>query len=115
MVKGRAAGDLIHKVAFYQRVETKDGAGNTVGDWQEEFRCRAAFTHMRGGEAVMAGRLQGRHTIIITVRASSLTRRVATDWQARDARTETAYNIRDITPSDDRQWLDFLCESGVAT
>jgi hypothetical protein len=40
---------------------------------------------------------------------------VTTDWRVRDVRTGTIYNIRDITPSDDRAFLDFLVQSGVAS
>jgi SPP1 family predicted phage head-tail adaptor len=115
MAKQRSAGDLFNKVAFDERVEGDRGDGVTVGEWQERFSVRAGFTHMRGGEAVMANRLQGKHTIVIMVRSSSQTRQVGTDWQVRDVRSGVAYNITDITPSDDRAWLDLLCESGVAT
>ncbi|CAN7431246.1 phage head closure protein [Rhizobium rhizogenes] len=114
MAQKRSAGDLLHFIAFDLRAEIDDGAGNTVGTWQERFKVRASYLHLRGGESVMAGRLQGQHSQIIVVRASPATREVTTDWRIRDFRTRQTFNIRDITPSADRQWLDFLCQSGVA-
>ncbi|NTG48973.1 head-tail adaptor protein [Agrobacterium rhizogenes] len=114
MAKARSAGDLFFRVAFDKRVVIDDGAGNKRGDWQEQFQMRAGYAHLRGGEAVMAYRLQGRHSQVAFVRSSSLSRLVTTDWRLRDIRTGIAFNIRDVTPSDDRLWLDFLCQSGVA-
>lgn len=95
--------------------------GNTVLDWAEQFTCRAAFIHLRGGESVLAGRLEGRHTQIIRVRSSSKTRAITTDWRARDLHNgkwqsgEWAgpiYHVKDITPADD-WWLDILVQTGV--
>lgn len=108
------AGDLYYRVAFDKRAEVDDGYGNTVSDWQEQFQCRAAYRHLRGGESVMAGRLQGKHTQVIIVRASSQTRQVTTDWRVRDVRTGEAFNIRDVTHETDRMWISFLVERGVA-
>ncbi|MBB2973951.1 phage head closure protein [Mesorhizobium sp. RMAD-H1] len=115
MAQPVSAQDLVYRVAFDERVEIDDGAGNTVGDWQERFQCRAAFRHLRGGESVMASRLQGHHVQIITVRSLSQARQVTTDWRVRDVRTGVAFNIRDVTHEVDRQFIAFLCESGVAT
>lgn len=110
----RSAGDLYYRVAFDEREEIDRGDGVTVGNWVEKFQVRAGFTSLRGGEAVMAGRLQGQQTQIIYVRASSQTRSVNTDWRVRDARSGVSFNIREITQTRDRQWVDFLCQSGVA-
>lgn len=119
------AGDLYYRVAFLKREEIDDGMGNKVGDkLVEQFQCRAAFRQLRGGESVMAGRLQGKHTQVIIVRASSQTRQVTTDWIVRDVRasvevepgqfTGDLFNIRDVTHETDRMWVSLLCERGVA-
>ena len=112
------AGNLTHRVAFDRRANVNpdfpNDFGNTVSGWVEQFQCRAEFIHLRGGESVMAARLQGKHTQVIRVRATALTRSVSTDWRVRDVHSGAAFNIRDITPVD-RQWLDMLCERGVAT
>ncbi|BCH32634.1 hypothetical protein MesoLjLc_45640 [Mesorhizobium sp. L-8-10] len=107
-------GDLFYRVAFDRRTEVDDGLGNTLADWVEQFQCRAAYRHLRGGESVVASRLQGKHVQIIAVRASSQTRQVSTDWRVRDARTGEVFNIRDVTVETDRAFISFLCERGVA-
>jgi len=111
----RGAGDLFYRVAFDKRAEVEDGYGNTVSGWVEQFQSRAAYRHLRGGESVMAGRLAGKHTQIVTVRASSQTRAVTTDWRVRDVRNSDVFNIRDVTHEADRQWISLLVEKGAAT
>ncbi len=128
MPKRPSAGRLVEKVAFDRRqIDNPDSPadyGNTETTWVEQFDCRAEFIHLRGGEEVMAARLANKHVQIIRVRSAVLTRGVEPDWRIRDENsgvfttggewTGDVYNIRDITPSDDRQWIDFLCEKGVA-
>lgn len=112
----RATSSLFHEVAFDQRKETGgDGAGNIEGDWVERFRCRVEFIQLRGGEAVLAGRLQGRHSQVIRVRISEHSVLITAGWQARDIRRGTAFNIRDIEFEENRQFISLTCESGVAT
>ena len=114
MVDRNGAGQLIHRVALDMRPETSDdGLGNYEGEWAEQFQCRAAFIHLRGGETVMAGRLSGRHTQIIRVRVSSNTRQITTDWRLRDVRRRIDFNIRDIELEENRQFFSLTCESGV--
>ena len=115
MARTRSAGDLFYRVAFDSRVEADDGAGNTVGDWVEQFQSRAGFTPLRGGESIMGGRLQGQQTKIIFVRSSLTSRQVTAEWRVRDMRTGEAFNIREVELTQDRMWIDFLCQSGVAT
>lgn len=112
--KAIGAGDLYYRVAFDSRIEVDDGYGNTVSDWTEQFQCRAAYRHLRGGESVMAGRLEGKHVQVITVRVSSQTLAITTDWRVRDVRNSDVFNIRDVTNETDRQWISLLCEKGVA-
>ncbi len=114
MTAARMTSDLYHKVAFDEREAVDRGDGVTVGNWVEKFQVRAGFMPLRGGESVMAGRLQGQQTAIIFVRSSLQTRAVNTDWRVRDVRSGVSYNIREITRTRDRFWLDFLCQSGGA-
>ena len=108
------AGRLVEMVGFEQPQAGSDGAGGVLDGFAEQFETRAQFIHLRGGESVLAARLEGRHTLVIRVRSSAASRAVNTDWRIADKRAGTLFNIRDITPSEDRAWLDFLCESGVA-
>jgi hypothetical protein len=114
-----SAGDLYYRVAFEARtMENPDSPadyGNTESTWVELFSCRAEFIHLRGGEDVMAARLQGRHLQVIRVRASDETDAVTTDNRIVDMRNGDILNIRDVTHDTDRRCIDFLCEKGVAT
>lgn len=114
MAAPTGAGSLNQRVAFDKQGTGSDGAGGTTTAFAEQFTRWAGFTHLRGGEAVMAARLAGRHAMVVRVRRSPDTLQVNTDWRLRDVRTGDIYNIRDITPTDDRAFLDMLCESGVA-
>jgi head-tail adaptor len=119
MAKRPSGGDLHHTVAFDKRATANPDSpidlGSVETDWAEQFQCRAAFIHLRGGEQVLASRLEGKHTLVMRVRSSSSTRSIGMDWRVRDMATGDAFNVRDITPTEaDRQWLDVLCESGVA-
>lgn len=109
-----AAGKLFFSVAFDKKGAASDGAGGTTTVFAEQFSCRAAYLHLRGGENVQAARLEGQHPQVIQVRASSKTLGVTSDWRIRDKRTGEVFAIRDITPGLDRQFIDFLCQKGVA-
>lgn len=115
------AGELRERFIFEVREDLSDnsppgdGYGNMEGDWLPQFTVWAKLHLMRGGENVIASRLQGRQPAILTVRASSLTRRITTDWRCRDKRTSEAYNIRSVELHPDRSGFDLLIERGVAT
>lgn len=111
------AGHFDHEFAFDEREIVDDGYGNLVaGDFMERFRMSADVIVMKGGEDVMAARLEGIQPIILRVRVCGLTKRVTTDWQARDVRTKEAYNIMTITKdSYSGSTFEMFCRSGVAT
>lgn len=114
MAKQFGAGDLKERVAFDKRVDREDGLGNTVDEWEEQFSVRAGYMHLRGGEAVLASRLENRHPQVIRIRASIQSRLITADWRCRDTRTGDEFAIRDVTLTTDRKWVDVLCERGVA-
>lgn len=111
------AGRLNERVILSRREETNPDApndyGNTVAEWVDQGEVWAQFVHLRGGETVIAGRLQGRHTMVMRVRASPLTRQVSAEWKVTD-RAGTEYAVRDVTPLADRSGFDLLVEGGVA-
>ncbi len=109
------AGDLRERVVFESRSASSDGAGGTTTAWADQFTRWAQYIHLRSGEAVLAGRLAGKHSQVVKVRADSATRTITTDWRLRDRRTGRVFNIRDITHTPDRAFIELLCESGVAT
>jgi head-tail adaptor len=108
------AGQLRERVAFDERVVIEDEYGNQTGDFAEVFQCRAGFIYLRGGEAVIAARLEGRQPVVARVRPSSQTRQIEPDWRMRDMRTGESFAVRSIAPTPDRKWIDVTTEAGVA-
>lgn len=113
MAKG-GAGKLQERVSLYKRGELDDGYGNTVTDWILQFSTAAGYTHLRGGETVMAARLTNKHPIVVRIRSSVAAREITADWKAADARTGVEYAIKDVTHDVGRGYIDLLCERGVA-
>ena len=96
--------------------ETGDGAGNFEGDFETVFTEWVRRTFLRGGETVMAARLSGRQPAILRVRATVETREITTDWRLVNSENEVEiWNVRSVEPSEDRAFIDLLCERGVAT
>lgn len=115
MVRKPRSGELFYSVTFEEKTGSSDGYGGTTSSWSEQFTCRAAFVYLRGGEAIQAARLEGKEPRIIRTRKTTNSDLVNTDWRVKDARSGEYFNIRNIQPSLDRQYVDFLCEKGVAT
>ncbi len=115
-----SAGDLRERILCQSRADVDDELGNPVpggSGWATQFSVRAGFKPKHGGEVVLAGRLAGRQTYIVTVRSSMNTRQIAPDWRLVDARNpKRIFNVRSLAdPDGKRQWLEILAEEGVAT
>ena len=108
------AGGLIERVEFSKPHRVEDGQGGWEDGWEPQFTCRAEYTRLRGSETVQAARLSGRQPTVIKVRASSETKAVKTNWLITDKRTGEEFNIRSREITKDRQYVEFLAESGVA-
>ena len=109
-------GKLRERVAFDRRVEIDDGAGNTVGEFVEQFAVAARVMPLKGSEAVQAARLAGRQPVVITIRMCRQAREIGPEWRARNTRTGAIYAIT-APPSnmDERgQFLDILATVGEA-
>ncbi len=112
------AGELRHRVGFFQRTATEDAYGNEQSGFaaNPDFIVSAKVHAKFGGEAITAARLTGQQPVTIVVRQSTQTRQIMPDWQARDERSGALFNIRSIAdPDDGRAWLEILTQSGVAT
>jgi hypothetical protein len=122
----RSAGQLYEYVAFDERQAASDGYGNVEGGFAQVFACRAGFTYLRGSEAVIASRLEGKQPIVVRVRATTETRQIEPEWRMRDlqngAWTDSdemvwsgpIYAVRSTAETPDRAWIDVLVERGVA-
>ena len=108
------SGELRERFSFAFRQTVQDGIGNEQGEWIDQFTCWAKKITLRGGENVMASRLQGRSPAVLTVRYSIQASGITTDWRCTDTRTSEVFNIRQVTVSPKRDAIDFLLEAGVA-
>lgn len=123
MARQPRAGLLRGRVHLQQRTTEPDpwGGDPRPGDYATVATVAAEFMPLRGGEAVVASRLQGIQPYIVRVRQSSQTRQVKTDWRLVDARAPAppaagsrVFAIKAITdPDQKRQWLDLLVQEGV--
>lgn len=113
------SGDFARKqIGFFKRALQSDGYGNTETEFSDEpeFVVGARVKENPGGEAMRAARLESRKPVIITVQSCIETRMITPAWKARDMRDNVDYNIRSvIDPNGRRQWIEMLCEEGVAT
>lgn len=112
------AGKLSQRVMLQSREminpDSPADYGNTVSVWQDQGEVWAGFTYLRGGEAVMAGRLSGRQPAVVRLRASALSRSVAPDWRVMHGAIPYAVRSVNPDPEGDRAWVDLLVEGGVA-
>jgi SPP1 family predicted phage head-tail adaptor len=109
------AGPLFDKVAFDALIEADDGYGNKTTTFAEQFQMHAEFLYLRGGETVMAARLNKQVPAVVRVRHCQDTGRVTPEWQMRNVRTAETYNVREVTISATRGYFDLLVEAGVAS
>ena len=109
------AGDLRERLRFERPVSASDGLGGTVNGFETAFEARGGYQRLRGSETVQAARLDGRQPTVITIRSFAAARQAGTDWRIVDRGSGEIFNIRSVTETKDRRWLEFLAESGVAT
>ena len=109
------AGKRQSLIAFERRAPVDDGYGNTVsGDFVPVFEQYAEINFLKGGEAVMASRLESRAPAIISVLADDPRMPdVTADWRIRIVETGVLFNIRQITKTPNRAYYEILGETGV--
>jgi hypothetical protein len=109
-----AAGERRRRFTFFSISPISGDLGTERGDPVAQFTRNGKLTPLRGGEEVMAARLQSRQPYNLEVLQDSRTRQVTTDWQIRDE-AGVLYNIRTIIdPDNKRSKRVMLVESGVA-
>ncbi|AHD12146.1 phage head completion protein [Phaeobacter gallaeciensis] len=69
----------------------------------------AKVTYLRGGEAVIAGRIAGENSTVVRVRAAAVTG-ISTEWRLKDPNTGEVFNIKSIAPYG-RAYVDLTCRS----
>lgn len=105
------AGELTNRVRFDQR--ELDANGLRQGPFVEGFTVWARLIPLRGGEGVIAQRLESSQPYVITVRDSSQTRAITTGFRAFDGRAGLM-NITGVTKAKESGFIDILAVAGGA-
>lgn len=97
-----------------------DDNGDPIGPFEPVFECRGAVDYLRGTEAAVAARLEGRQPANITVRDAAETREVTTGWRVAvvdgfQVRKGDVFNISGAAPARDRGFITVLGVAGGAT
>lgn len=110
------AGKLTRSLRFESPAIQSDGYGNHTSGWQEEFTVAAEVFSRSGGESILAARLTGVQPVEITVRRSTQTRRISSDWRAVDVHSGEVFALTApaFDPDGSRAFLKMLGQSGVA-
>ena len=111
----QTAGRLRERLHLQRRAP--DANGDRLGPWSEAetvITCRARIQPLRGGETVMAARLQGEAWVQIAVRSSNATRQVDDTFRAVDARDPArVFEIRSALDDEKRVWVTILAVQRV--
>lgn len=89
-----------------------DANGVRAGSWTDEATLWAALTWLRGSEAVMEARLQGRQPVVIEIHESSLARQMDNSWRAVGAGGEV-FDFKSAAPSRTSGRWEILAEVKV--
>lgn len=110
------ASDLRDRVSLEKQEEVDDGYGGVTDQWVVQFERDACILLSKGGETVIASRLQSIQPALIIVRFDAETATITADWRLIETRSGTMYNIRTSADMERRgRFITMLCESGVAT
>jgi len=108
----RHAGDLKERVILQRRA--LDNNGDRLGPWETvssgaaDQGWAAQILRLKGGEPVMAQRLQGVQPALIAVRSGTTTRQVDNAWRAIEKRTGQIHDITSAIETPDRAWVEIL-------
>lgn len=108
------SGDLREKFTIRRATLADDGHGGKIETWADYLTCAAEITFSRGGETVIAARLQAQQPAILRIRTSALARGILPTDKAVNARTGEVFNIREYPREarDSRGYLEFLVQAG---
>jgi len=110
------ASDLRDRVSLERQEEVDDGYGGVVGQWVTQFERNACILLSKGGETVIAARLQSIQPALIIVRHDAETATITAAWRLIETRSGTIYNIRTSADMERRgRFITMLCEAGAPT
>ena len=98
---------LSDRVTFQSPVQSRDADGQIVQGWRDEFTAWTHVLYKRGTEAAEQARMLSQRPVVFTIRSSSQSRRITSEWRA--VMGGRVYDIReDPTPTPDRAFLQML-------
>lgn len=104
------ASDLKDRADCLKPERIRDPDGNIIQGYVSQFQLAAHVHPLRGGESVMAARMQSKAPAIVTVRASSLSRQITSEWRVRIGGLE--FDVKeDPRLTADRRFMEFLAEA----
>lgn len=108
--------EMRHRVRFDQPLAVDDGVGGKIIGWKVgAFEAYAKFTWRYNGERVIADRLSGVQTVIISIYHTTAAAAINESWRAVDVATNERFNIRTAPQrTEDGSVIELLCQSGVA-
>lgn len=110
------ASDLRDRVSLEKQEEVDDGYGGVTGQWVAQFERDACILLSKGGETVIASRLQSIQPALIIVRFDAETSTITAAWRLIETRSGTVYNIRTSADMERRgRFITMLCEAGAPT
>lgn len=107
-----SAGKMRDRIRFDQRA--LDANQVRQGPWEEGFTVWAETTWLRGGEGVVAQRLEGKQPVAFSIRDSAQARTITTGFRAVDSRTQQVFDVTAASPSREPGFIDVLAVSGGA-
>lgn len=109
---------LRHLVRFDKKVEVEDPAGGTTSDWVPQFTCWADIRPLKGGESVIAQRLQSSQPVMIFVRSEQRTQAITSAWRAVkvvDGAPSRYFALKTAEDMEgDQKFITMLAEAGAA-
>lgn len=103
------SGQLTKRATLLAPVKDMDEDRQPILRYEDRGTVWCNVRWLRGGESVMQARLASKSPAIITVRASSLTRQITSEWKLRI--NDLDYHAKeDPRESDDRAFLELLVE-----
>lgn len=105
------AGERKARVTFSKRVGDQDEFGQTEHEWVVQFSRWASIAHRRGGEGVLAARLEGKALALVTVPADTETKLITSNWKF----TVGGVNwfVKEPPAPDGRGHLQFHAQTGI--
>jgi head-tail adaptor len=107
-------GAMRDRVRLEARTAVDDGYGNTVsGPFASQFERAAEIRPSRGGEGVLAARMEGTQPATVRVRYDAATMAIQPSWRLVDVRSGTVYAIKTAADMERRKkWITMLCVAG---